>query len=243
MAGPMPVFREIHRLRSFIHNLQEQLDRIPRLRKAHQGRLQKQEQALRETQDAVRKLKVTASDKEKTLKAKNDQIARYEQQINLVSSKKEFDALQLEIAHAKTACEKLEDEILQALTEVDEKTALVPGLEKSLAQVKDEVAKFEAESAPRLADLSAQQAQARQQLQAAEANIPAELRPQYNRTITSLDHEGLAAVKDRTCTACYTEIIYQDFAALEQDSFIICKSCGRILYLPPPLERTGSGGG
>jgi predicted nucleic acid-binding Zn-ribbon protein len=240
MAGPMPVFREIHRLRGFIHNLQEQLDRIPRLRKAHQARLAKQEQALREAQEAIRKLKVTASDKEKSLKATNGQITRYEQQVNLVSSKKEFDALQLEIAHARTTCEKLEDEILQALVDVDEKTAQLPGLEKALAQVKDEVAKFEAESAPRQADWAAQQAETRKQLQAAEANVPAELRPQYNRTIASLDHEGMAAVKDRTCTACYTEIIYQDFAALELDAFVICKSCGRILYLPASMDRTGA---
>src|SRR6266568_4136224 len=108
MAGPMPVFREIHRLRTFVHALQEQLDRIPRLRKAHQARLSKQEQALNEARDAIRRLKVTA-------------------------------------------CDTLGDEILQALTDVDEKTAQIPDLEKALATVRDEVAKFEADSKARQA--------------------------------------------------------------------------------------------
>ena len=239
MPGPMPVFREIHNLRTFIHGLQEQLDRIPRTRKAHQARLAKQEQALRDTQDAIRKLKVTASDTEKSMKARHGQIERYEQQINQVGSKKEYDALQLEIAHAKDVCAQLEDQALQALTEVDEKTALLPGLEQAVAQVKDEVAKFEAEIAPRQADLTAQQERAKKQLQEAEAKIPADLRPQYNRTISSLQHEGLAAVRDRTCTACYTEIIFQDHSALQREQFIVCKSCGRILYLPPSDRRGG----
>src|SRR3954466_463158 len=104
MPGPMRVFREIHRLRTLIHNVQEQLDRLPRLRKAHQARLAKQEQSLRDAQEAIRKLKLTVRDREKTLEDKHGQIARYEGQINQVSSKKEYDALLLEIAHAKTLC-------------------------------------------------------------------------------------------------------------------------------------------
>jgi predicted nucleic acid-binding Zn-ribbon protein len=235
----MPVFREIHNLRTFVHGLQEQLDRIPRTRKAHQARLAKQEQALRDTQDAIRKLKVNASDSEKSIKAKHGQIERYEQQVNQVGSKKEYDALQLEIAHAKTVCEQLEDQALQALTEVDEKSALVPGLEQAVAQVKDEVAKFDAEVGPRQADLTAQQERAKKQLQEAETKIPPDLRPQYNRTIASLQHEGLAAVRDRTCTACFTEITLQNFSALQQESFVVCPSCGRILYLPPSERRGG----
>jgi predicted nucleic acid-binding Zn-ribbon protein len=238
----MPVFREIHRLRTFIHNLSEQLDRIPRLRKAHQARQSKQEQAVRDTQEGIRKLKVAASDKEKTLKSKHGQIARFEEQVGLVSSKKEYDALQIEIAHARTVCGQLEDEILQALTEIDEKTAELPGLERALAQVKDEVAKFEADAQARAADFQAHLAQARKELQAVEVNVPADLRPQYNRTIASLDHDGLAAVRDQTCTACYTEITFQDLSALQRDQFVICKSCGRILYLPPSVKPAGPTG-
>src|SRR4051812_37415884 len=101
MPGPMPTFREIHNLRSFLHALQEQIDRFPRTRKAHQARLAKAEQTLKDAKKAILDLKVSASDAEKSLKAKHGQIARYEEQNNLISSKKEYDALQLEIAHAR----------------------------------------------------------------------------------------------------------------------------------------------
>lgn len=239
MAGPMPLFRTIHRLRTHLHNLQEQLDRIPRVRKAHQARLAKADEALRDAQETVRKLKVTASDREKTLKSKHAQIARYEEQVNLVSSKKEYDALQLEIAHARTVCGQLEDQILQALTDSDEKSAQVPELEKVLAQVKGEVEKFEADAKTRKADLEAQAGQAREELRAAEASIPDDLRAQYNRTVASLGHEGLAAVKGRNCTECYTEIIRSDLDDLADDRFVTCKSCGRILYLPETARGSG----
>ena len=74
MSGPAPLFREIHRLRRYARDLQEQLDRIPRQFKAHQARLQKREEDLRAMQEAIRKLKVTASDREKELKARHEKI-------------------------------------------------------------------------------------------------------------------------------------------------------------------------
>ncbi len=232
MAGPAPLFREIHRLRRFAHDLQEQLDRIPRQRKAQQARLAKAEQALRDAQDLVKRLKVTASEKEKALKTQHERIARFERQTNDVTGKKEYDALQLEIAHAKAECAKLEDEILTALTESEERAAEVPALQKALEQVKADLAKFEADVAPRRADHEAQLKEAQAKLQALEPNIPPDYRSQYNRSISSLGADAMAVVRDFTCEQCHTEIPRQAFNELSQDQFVMCRSCGRILYLP-----------
>src|SRR5260370_26550970 len=111
---------------------------MPRRVKGEQTRGANREQALREGQEAVKHLKVTASDKEKVLKSEHDKIARFEKQINDVSSKKEYDALQLEIAHAKGECSRLEDEILAALTEGEERTAQLPDAEKAVKQAKED---------------------------------------------------------------------------------------------------------
>lgn len=226
--------REIHRLRRFADGLQEQLDRIPRQRKAYQAKCAKQEQALKDEQEAIRKLKVTASDKEKQLKGKHEQITRFEQQKNTVGSKKEFDALNLEIAHARETCSKLEDEILAAMLESEERTARVPELEKALALVRAEVARFESEIGPRKLDSEAQLIQAQKDLKSCEARIPRDLRPQYDRTISSLGADGMALVRDRSCTNCNTEIIRQVELSLQNDEFVVCRSCGRILYPPAP---------
>jgi predicted nucleic acid-binding Zn-ribbon protein len=232
MSGPAVIFREIHRLRRFIRDLQEQLDRFPRQIKIHQGKLAKQEQALRDAQEGIKRLKVTASEKEKTLKSRHEQIARFEKQINDVSSKKEYDALQLEIAHAKADCGQLEDDALAALTESDERTAALPALEKAIKQAKEDLARVEAETGPRKADLEGQAKEAQAQLKEVEARLPPDLRAHYNRTIVSLGADGMAAVRDRICESCYTEITVQAQNELMQDMFVNCRSCGRILYLP-----------
>jgi predicted CXXCH cytochrome family protein len=232
MPGPAPIFREIHRLRRFAHDLQEQLDRIPRQLKIQQARLARQEQALQETKDKIKHLKVTASDKEKLFKGKHEAIERFQTQLNTAGSKKEYDALQLEIAHAKTECSRLEDEILAALTESEETAARLPEAEKAVKQAREELTKLEAQTGPRKADLEAQLAQTQSQLKKVEESIPADLRPQYNRTIVSLGAEGLAAVRDGVCESCHTEITAQTLHNLKQEMFVLCRSCGRILYLP-----------
>jgi predicted nucleic acid-binding Zn-ribbon protein len=231
MPGPASLFREIHRLRRFLDDLKEQLERIPRSRKAFQTRLAKAEQTLKDEQDAVKKLKVTASDKEKQLKSKEALIERYTRQQNEVSSKKEYDALVLEIAHARDAIALLETEILQAMSDGDDKQARLPELEKAVAAAKQDLAKFEADVGPRKALLEQEQTRAQASLKEVEAQVPRDLRPQYDRTISSLGADGFALARGMACTECNTEINRTIELRLINDEFAVCPSCGRILYL------------
>jgi predicted nucleic acid-binding Zn-ribbon protein len=231
MSGPAPILREIHRLRRYADELQEQLDRLPRQRKAHQARLAKAEQGLKDEQEAIKRLKLTATEKEKTIRQKSELIARYEAQQNTVSSKKEFDALRLEIAHNQELCRKLEEEVFAAMAEGEERAGKLPEVERQLGEVRAGVTKWEADAQPREADLKAQLADAQAALKVEEAKLPADLRPMYLRTIASLGTDGLAEARDRNCTSCNTEITLQMKEDLGYERFVLCRSCGRILYL------------
>src|SRR4051794_38442842 len=120
MAGPAPLFRQIHQLRSYAHALKEQLDRLPRQLKAQHARRDAAQAALTASQERVKHLKVEVTTKEKQLASKGEAIARYEAQLANLQSKKEYDAKQLEIAFTKTEVGKMEDEILQAMTDGEE---------------------------------------------------------------------------------------------------------------------------
>jgi predicted nucleic acid-binding Zn-ribbon protein len=50
--------------------------------------------------------------------------------------------------------------------------------------------------------------------------------------VGSLGADALAAVQNRTCSSCYTEITAQQYNELLQQQVVLCKACGRILYLP-----------
>jgi predicted nucleic acid-binding Zn-ribbon protein len=232
MSGPAVLFREIHRLRRFAHELQEQIDRLPRQQNAQQNKVARQEEILRQAQDAIKQIKVEIHSKEGTLKSTHGQIAKYQKQLNEAESKKEYEALQHEINDAKAACNRLEEEILDALGQSEEKTAQLPELEKAVRQAKEEQAQFESAMQERLTSYQTQLTQTRQQLEERESALPANLRAQYQRIVGARGHEALSSVQGQSCVACYTEITAQQYNELQQELFVLCKSCGRILYLP-----------
>lgn len=236
MPGPAVLFREIHRLRRFGHDLQEQINRAPRQQKIQQARVAHQEKIYAEAQDAIKHLKVEAHSKELTLKTEHGQIAKYQKQLNQAESKKEYDALQLELKNARDACQRLEEEILTSIAESEERTAQLPELDKGVKQAKEELAKFEASIQERIAGLQTQLDETQKQLRELETTIPAGIRSHYDRIIAGMGHDGMAVVKGRTCTSCYTEITAQQYNELQQELYVLCKSCGRILYLPAESE-------
>ena len=117
MASTAELMREIHRLRRFARDLQEQIDRAPRQLLAQKAKVMRQEDAARENQEAIKKLKVAVHEKEVTLKTTHGQIAKHQNQLNEAASKKEYDALQAEIAADRAKCGELEEESLTAMAE------------------------------------------------------------------------------------------------------------------------------
>jgi uncharacterized protein len=232
MPGPAAILREIHRLRRHAQELQIEIDRGPRTLKLQQDKVVRQEELLQEGHESIKKLKVAIHTKEGTLRATNQLIEKHQLQLNQASSKKEYDALKVEIASDQQRCRNLEDDILQDMAETDERTARLPELEKGVKEAKAELARFEASFQARQASLAGQLAQARQELRAVEETLPEDVRPQYERLTAASGEDALAAVQNRTCTACYTEITAQNYNDLLREQFVPCKSCGRMLYLP-----------
>jgi predicted nucleic acid-binding Zn-ribbon protein len=232
MAAPAIILREIHRLRRFAKDLQTKIDQAPRTLKTQQGRVARQEEILRQSQDGLKHLKVSIHEKEVTLRTTLQQITKHEKQQNEAAGKKEYDALQHEIDAAKKKMQQLEDDILDAMGKSEDEAARLPELEKTLKEVREEVAQFERDSGARQASYAEQLKEAQQQIAEVEGSLPPEIGPIYNRLIASKGEDGMAAINGRTCMACYTEITAQNYNDLAQGNFVLCKSCGRMLYLP-----------
>jgi predicted nucleic acid-binding Zn-ribbon protein len=234
MAGPGAIFRELHRLRKQAKLLKDEIDRFPIRLKAQKNKITAREEAQRQAQDVLKHLKVTVRDKEMALKAKHELIAKKEKQKNESSGKPEvYEAVLKELALARSESQKLEDEILAGMSETDEQTAKLPEFEKAVQEAKKELAQFEQTQTARAADLKLQYDQAQAQLKEVEATLPAEHMSSYRRIVTAMGEDSMAAAQDGNCTACYTSLTSQVTANVANHNFVICRSCGRILY---PLE-------
>lgn len=228
------LFREIHRLRRFGRDLQDGIDRYPRALKTQKGRVTHAEEQLKEAQDAIKKLKVTQHQKEVDLKARETQLDRSQKKLAEAGSQKEFDALNSEIAQGKEACGHLEEEILTLMGEIEERTAGLPKYEQDLATVREEYARFETAATAKKVEQEGLLKQALLDLTEVEKRIPASLADQYHRCIKSKGADALSLVKNRVCSACSTAITNQQNISLQNNQFVTCNSCGRILYLGEP---------
>jgi predicted nucleic acid-binding Zn-ribbon protein len=230
MSGTVATLRELHRLKRHARDLRNEIERTPRLLKAQQNRMVQQEAAAKEAHDHVKRLKVSSLERESLLKQTLGQIAKHERQLNEAGSKKEYDALKVEIAADKEHVKKLEDEILTLLMEIEERTAQLPVADKAVQQAKLDLAEFEKNSQSRLQSLTEQLATAQQSLKEVEETLPEDVRTQYLRLVGARDEDALSAVEGRTCSACYTDITAQNYNDLLAGRLVVCKACGRILY-------------
>lgn len=231
MAATADLIRELHRLHRLIRDLKTEIADAPKLRKMQQGKLTRTETNLHDAQETIKHLKVEAHEKEVSLKATHQLIAKHEKQRNEAGAKKEYDALQSEINQERKNCATLEDEILALMAQIEEKATGIPALEKAVQQSRNDLANFENDSQERVGRLTAELQNAQAQLAEAEKNIPSDLRAIYDRLIQAHGADGLAAVKDKTCTSCYKTITVQQQKELEAGNLVVCKSCGRALYL------------
>jgi predicted nucleic acid-binding Zn-ribbon protein len=231
MTNAIGILRELHRLRRHIKNLQDEIKRVPLQLRAQQAKLGRQEDEIKAAHDALNHLKVTIRENEVSLKQKHQQIVKWEGQLQGASSKKEYDALQHEIAAEKAKCGELEDAILADMAKSEEATAHIPELEKALKAGKDELARFDKTSRERVATLSEELKRAQAQLKEVEATLPPDIRPQYERLVGSMGEDALSLAKNNTCSACYTALTQQQSNDLLAGRLVTCKSCGRIVYL------------
>jgi len=232
MPGPANIFREIHRLRRHAKDLQTRIEQSPRQLKAHQANVARKEDDLRQAQDAIKKLKVKMHEDEVSLKATQQQIAKYQKQFNEATVKKEYDALKVEIESARKQVQRLEDAILESMGTIEERTAQLPAVDKTVQEAKASLAQFERENEARFANLVEQRKQALEQIAAVEATLPEATRELYDRQVRARGEDSMSPLEGRSCVACYTEITAQNFNDLRMEMFIVCKNCGRILYLP-----------
>jgi uncharacterized protein len=224
--------RECHRLRKHLKTLQEEIDRGPRVLKAQQARLANEEQAHKDHHEAIKRLKLKQRDDEGTLKQTEARLVKLQQQLLGISVTKEYEAKQSEIRQATDLKNQLEETILATMTELDEKTAAVPAVEKQWADAQAEFKQYQADAADRLARMQADQKESQALLATHEAELPPNVKGLYDAQVRGRGPDGLAALKGKVCQGCRGSVTDQKIYELQSGGFVVCPNagCGRLLY-------------
>lgn len=231
MESPTSLLEEIHTYLLRIRSVSEELSEGPRRLKRLQTKVAAAEKALADHHAKIKSMKVSINDKEVSLKANAEQIRKYKKDLNAITSKKEFDALNIEIAGLEKRNGDLEDEGLQLMTQVEEETARVPAREQAITDAKAAFAKAEGEYQGQLPAWQNRLEEAKQQFAQKKVLMPEEWSKVFDKHELTEAADVLAALSGRSCSACYTEVTAQQVAMITAGRIEACKSCGKLLYL------------
>ncbi len=224
--------RTLHRMHRQLADLAEQLAAGPRTVAARTRQVQTAEAKKAAAADDVKKAKLAADQKQLQLKSAETKIADLEAKLNASKTNREYQTLGDQIAADRMATKVLEDEILEALERIDVLKPAVPAAEAEIETAKKLLAEADAKVKAESGRLEAEVARIRGDLQTAEKDLAVDVREKYDRVVKQKGADGMSAVDGQTCGGCYQQLTGNMLSDVLLGRIIICRSCGRLLYLP-----------
>jgi predicted nucleic acid-binding Zn-ribbon protein len=169
------------------------------------------------------------------IQMQEQKISKLKDQMVSAKTNEQYRAFQHEIEFCEKEIRKLEDRILELMSESEPLDKNVKAAESAL---KAEKAQVEAEKG-QARDRTAVDEKAQSELRTERASIAESITPaayqNYERVRRGRKGIAVAEVIDGRCTACHIALRPQFFQDLKRGEKILsCESCQRILYYNPP---------
>ncbi len=198
------------------------------------GELEVEEAKLSGLEDKLSAAQAELRDKQLQLQGtEDDRQAKWDQTYGgMISDPKELSALERKIEELDRRKDKLEEDIIMLLDDVeilqeqvDQKQADVETMSSRLSEVRQHFEQRSAELSEELKHL----AQRRSEL---ETQIKSSLLDDYEHARQHSRNVAVAVVEDRACSACHTTVASSVIGELKQAARVVrCESCQRILVL------------
>ena len=160
----------------------------------------------------------------------NQELAKLQKQMMIIKTNKEYDAITNEIANRKLRISEIEEEILKALTRIDD-------LKESIKEYREKLQGIEEINADQLVQLREELNSIDDKIKIKEGDrknitvrIDRKLLATYERVKKGRGNQVVVTIKKRACGACYKGIPPQVIQEIRKGDIIYtCDNCGRIL--------------
>lgn len=225
--------RELHRLHKQSTDLRDRLARGPKQIKSRDANLAQQQSLLETAKEKMQRTQLTLSQKELSLRERENRILDVRSKLNSCSTNKEYQALIEQIAADEQANSVLSDEILELLDKVEADHEVVNQAQASVEEADEQLTNVKSKVEAARASLESDLAKVDSDLKACESQLPAEVRLEYQRVVRAHGEDALAPLdNEEVCGGCFQRITPQMINELKLSRLVFCKSCGRLLYVP-----------
>ena len=216
---------------------------------AHPQRLADADTRLNESKRAVEEAKGRLKDNqearrnlEKDVAVYQGRLTKFKDQLSLVKTNKEYQAMQHEIATAQSDLGAVEEKVLERMLDADTIAADLKRAEATLTTRQKEIDAEKKELTEELASVETSLKEASDARAELVKGLDARLMAIFEQVARV--RKGVAistATRDGLCSACHVRLRPFVFQQIRQnDAIIQCESCQRILYWippPPPVEH------
>jgi uncharacterized protein len=159
------------------------------------------------------------------------QIARLRKQMQVSTAHRETLALQRQLDSSRKQSGDLEDELLQTLQAVEARRAAIADHEASLTQLKELLAKEDAEIRKKMKKVETVLSKVRAKREAGSTGLEPSVKARYDMIATHR-HPSVVEAVDGHCSGCNMALLPQLYNTLfYANSMEFCPMCMRMIYL------------
>jgi hypothetical protein len=220
-------------------NARSQIAETPARKLALEARLAEHEARVASAHERLGANQAARRETDKNLAAIQTRLANFKNQLMLVKTNKEYQAMQKEIATAEQTIQGFEDVLLEGMLQADEIEKALAGATQALDAEKRQVAEEQAE-------LEREQQALEKELErtaAARQALVQEIEPRMLALFESICRGrggiALTEARDGLCNVCHVRLRPQVYnEVIENESIHRCENCQRILYFMPSGARS-----
>ena len=228
------VYEKLRELQGVLLNefyIEEELEEIPKELNELKRKYHKLERTINDKEESVERntqlIEHITKDKEEALQSRN----KYEGQIKLIKTQKEYEALTSEIAQIDEKLEKYESEELEAMQEVEKVQGDLEGEKSLLDELKTNIEEREKEVSKLASEKQKELDKCLKEKKSISSGLDEELLYKFEKIVKNKDGIGIVSIKNSVCMGC-NMLLPPQFVndVRREDKLIFCPNCSRILY-------------
>lgn len=157
-------------------------------------------------------------------------LAKYEQQLYLVKTTREYDAITVQIETAKSAVTDGEEKVLRMLARENALQSEISAKETALIELSADYEAKSAELRAKLGETETEELELQHRRETTVMRLKKPIYAHYERIRQAKDGRGIARLVGSACGGCFAVVPPQRHLDIrDATDVVLCETCGRIL--------------
>ncbi|HOI74356.1 MAG TPA: C4-type zinc ribbon domain-containing protein [Syntrophales bacterium] len=231
MKELLSLLRDLQKVDSAIEKIQGRKTQLPSLLEALDGIFTASQTEMVEQKERLQEATKKHREKEELLRRGQDSLKKAKARQFEVKTNKEYEAILKEVETLEMRNSQIEDEILEAMEEMDRVRGLVQNIERDFDQAR---LRYEGERKERTEELALADEDlraTREKSQALREKVPPDILKRYETIRNASAGVAVIGVWKEVCQGCRMNLPPQLYNEIQREEEIrFCPNCNRILY-------------